>query len=219
MHRFNQATRRIQLVEPSPVFSDLILQCIRDESSGRPSSFEVEHLLHKYQRAADRYIREKHPNYSKESVSAKDVILIRFYNDYHQQEKVEPKAVFPSPPKSHANIELIRQHFDDMMKQLRSVEEKKEHRNADRSGLRKLARYLDEPKFVRRERRPSTPNANEQRIRVVRHERSRTPTPLSPRLRAFDADNEFEERVQRLRIEAGFDQRSPLFPRLLRPFK
>ena len=227
-HRFNQTTRRIQLVEQSPVFSELILQCIREESSRRPSSFEVEHLLHKYQRAADRYIREKDPNYSKQSVTGKDAILVRFYNEYHQQEKVEPKAVFPSPPKSHANIELIRQHFDDMMKQLRSVEEKQDHRLADRSVLKKLDKYLDEPKLMRRERRPSAPGANDQRIRqenhheflrVVHHERSRTPTPLSPRLRAFDADNEFEERMQRLRLEAGFEQRSPLFPRILRPFK
>jgi hypothetical protein len=63
IHRFIQSTKRIQLIEESSIFREWILQCIREQSNGRPTAAEMEDVLHKYRRATDQYIKEKCPNY------------------------------------------------------------------------------------------------------------------------------------------------------------
>ncbi|CAF1211730.1 unnamed protein product [Rotaria sp. Silwood1] len=250
IHRFNQSTKHVQLIEQSPIFINLILQCIRDESTRRPTAIELEYILHKYRQAADRYIKEKCSNYTNQTIATKDNIFIRFYNEYHQQEKAEPKAVFSPPPRPHVNLNLIRQHFEDMMKQFSSVHEKDADRNKNRPEVVKLKKYLDNPspvlviEPVEKDRRPSTSSSNfhrveqenhQQFLRVVKHQRSRTPSPICPRLndplhaqdffhmpdqfRAVGADNDIEQRMRRLRLEAGVDQSSPHFDQIMRKFK
>ncbi|CAF3635308.1 unnamed protein product [Rotaria sp. Silwood1] len=250
IHRFNQSTKHVQLIEQSPIFINLILQCIRDESTRRPTAIELEYILHKYRQAADRYIKEKCSNYTNQTIATKDNIFIRFYNEYHQQEKAEPKAVFSPPPRPHVNLNLIRQHFEDMMKQFSSVHEKDADRNKNRPEVVKLKKYLDNPspvlviEPVEKDRRPSTSSSNfhrveqenhQQFLRVVKHQRSRTPSPICPRLndplhaqdffhmpdqfRAVGAGNDIEQRMRRLRLEAGVDQSSPHFDQIMRKFK
>ncbi|CAF1191142.1 unnamed protein product [Rotaria sordida] len=251
IHRFNQSTKHVQLIEQSPIFIDLILKCILDESTRRPTAIKLEHTLHKYRQAVDRHIKEKCPNYTNQTIATKDSIFIHFYNEYHQQEKAKPKAVFSPPPRPHINLDLIRQHFEDMMKQFSSIDEKDADRNKDQSEVMKFKKYLDNPSSVpvigpiKKDRRPSTPSPNchpaEQEnhqhfLRVIKHRRSRTPSPIPPHLKDPLHDQDFfhmpdrcralgnnhddiEQRMRRLGFKAVVDHPSPHFDQIMRKLK
>ncbi|CAF1296310.1 unnamed protein product [Rotaria sordida] len=249
IHRFNQSTKHVQLIEQSPIFIDLILQCIRDESTRRPTAVELEDILHKNRQAADRYIKEKCLNYTNQAITTKDSIFIRFYNECNQQKKAELKAIFSPPSRPHVNLDLIRQHFEDMMKQFSSVHGKDADRNKDRPEVVKFKKFLHNPSSlpvvepIKKDRRPSTSSSkfhrveehHQQFLRVVKHQRSRTPIPICPhfndplhdrdffrrpdRFRAFGDNDDIEQRMRRLRLEAGIDQPSPHFCQIMRKFK
>ena len=238
IHRFIQSTKRVQLIEQSPIFRDRILQCIQDEPTGRPTAAEMEDTLHKYRRAADRYITEKCPNYSDQTIALKDAAFIRFYQEYHLQEQAEPKVVFPPPPKGRQSLDLMRQHFEDMMRQLNSIDQKDPEQVKDHPRLVKLTKHFDRPnpiviaEPIRRDRRARTPpppnlhrehrENNQQFLQVVKERRSPSPNLMSPRFhdplrdrdfpplpdrfRALGADNDIDQRMQRLRFAVDFDR-------------
>ncbi|CAF3032277.1 unnamed protein product [Rotaria sp. Silwood2] len=202
-HRFNQSTKRVQLIEQSPIFTNFILKCIRDESTRRPTAVRLENTLHKYRQAVDQYIKEKCPDYTKNTIETKDSIFIGFYHEYRKKEKVEPKPIFPPPPppKPHVNLDLIRQHFEDMMKQFNNVHGQDADCKKDDPKVVKLKKYLDNPnpvlvvEPVKKDRRAATPSSHVHRIDqenledilgVVKHRRAPAPNPRSPRLGSPD---------------------------------
>lgn len=262
MHRFIQATKRIQLIEKSSIFCDLIVQSIHDEPNQRPTAAELEDTLNKYRRAADNYINEKYPDYTGQTLTMKNDMFLKFYDSYHKLQKEEPKPIYSLPPKPHFNSDLFRQYFDDMMKQFNSFF----HRiNSWRSKklqplphITKIMKYFDnkttndqqsiiklEPiELDKRPARHLTPPSDFLRIQeetqppflnVVRHPRSRTPTPHSPHFgnqehrrhfspqldpfQPFIADNNIKQRHRKFHVDDDFDRNFPQCHHVVPKFK
>ena len=194
----------------------------------------MEDVLHKYRRAADRYIKEKCPNYSTQTIASKDAAFIRFYNEYHLHEKAEPKAVFSPPPRSHQSLDLIREHFEDMMKQLHSIDRKDTDQVKDQPRLVKLTKHFDRPspipmaEPVKKDRLPETPpppplppnlrrehRENHQHfLHVVNERRSPSPNRMSPRFNDPLLDREFfrmPDRLQALELNDDIERRMRRF--------
>ncbi|CAF4537359.1 unnamed protein product, partial [Rotaria sp. Silwood2] len=182
-HRFNQSTKRVELIEQSPIFTNYILKCIRDESTRRPTAVELENTLHKCRQAADRYIKEKCPDYAKETIGKKDNIFIGFYHEYRKKGKVEPKPIFPPPPSPKSHFNNVHGQDADCKK--------------DDPKIVKLKKHLDNPnpviiiEPVKKHRRAATPSSHVHRVDqeniedifgAVKHRRARTPNPRHPRL-------------------------------------
>ncbi|CAF1164343.1 unnamed protein product [Rotaria sordida] len=136
-----------------------------------------------------------------------------------------------------------------LKKKFSNIHRKDANRNKDRPEVVKFKKFLHNPSSlpvvepIKKDRRPSTPSPkfhwveehHQQILRVVKHHRSRTPNPISPhfndplhdrdffhrpdRFRAFEANNDIEQRMRRLRFEAGIDQSSPHFVQIMRKFK
>ncbi|CAF0831256.1 unnamed protein product [Rotaria sp. Silwood1] len=207
LHRFIQATKRIQITEQSSIFLDLITRCIHHEPTQRPTAVELEDVLNMYRRAAEKYIKEKHPNYTSQTLATKDAIFVKFYDEYHKLQKEEPKPVYSLPPRPRFNSDLIRQYFDDMMKQFNSIRHRigfrrSKHQQPAPQGVQGMKYFDDacnddhdqviklEPiKIDKRPARCPSPPSNfpraqeesqQQFLNAVKHPRSRTPVPLCP---------------------------------------
>ncbi|CAF1002927.1 unnamed protein product [Rotaria sordida] len=261
-HQFNKSTKRVKLTEQSPIFADLITQCINDESIRRPTAAELQDILYRFRRTSDNYIQEKHLNYANQTLTAKNSIFVKCYNQYQKQESVlEPKPVHLPPPKPHMDSDLTRQYFDDMMKQFNRVHRPDFHQEKDRQRsphLIKWMKYFDDewindlsPKFNadimkidRRPRRSSSPPSNflqvqneghQQFLNVVKHKRSRTPTPLSPAFgdlehrqnsssfansfRLVSMNDDIEQHVGEFHFDVGFDQHAARVKRMMDKLK
>lgn len=206
-HRFVQSTQRVQLTAQSAIFSDLINQCIRDESTQRPKAAELEDLLNNCRRAADKYIKEKHTDYSSQSLATKDSLFKKFYEDYIKLQKEVPKTTYSNPPKPHFSSDLVRQYFEDIMKQFHDVPRRLGIRRAKNQQPEpsdfKIMKYFDEesvnepdrvikPERIKPNVRiircpsppsnvPRSPQANEEHlIHIRKNPRARTPNPISP---------------------------------------
>ncbi|CAF3663703.1 unnamed protein product [Rotaria sp. Silwood1] len=207
-HQFNKVTKHIKLIEKSLIFADLITQCISDEPGRRPTAAELQDILYSFRRASDNYIQEKHLNYASQTLMAKNNILVKFYNEYQKQKRpVEPKPAYIPPPRPPMNSDLMRQHFDDMIKQFDHIRRLDFHREKDRRRSPHFInwmKYFDDesiddisPKFeadvMKIDRRPPSSSvssssnflklhdeSHQQFLNIVKHKRSRTPAPLSP---------------------------------------
>ncbi|CAF1946493.1 unnamed protein product [Rotaria magnacalcarata] len=226
LHRFIQPTKRIQISEESSIFFDLITRCINDESSQRPTATEIEDILNKYRLAADKYINEKHPNYTSQTLAVKDAIFIKFYNEHHKLQQEEPKQIYVLPPKPHFSSTLVREYFDDMMKQFNNIRHhidvrRSKHQQPIPQNVKGL-KYFDngcmndhdqrkklEPIKIdqRPPRCPSPPSDflrlpmenHQQFLNKVQHKRSRTPTPMSPNFDNQVHQQHFFRRIDQVR--------------------
>ena len=75
-HTFNRLTMHIKLTNTSPVFADLIEQCLHKEPDQRPSAVLIERTLRLYKQAFERYIQEKRILYADMSARDKDETFI-----------------------------------------------------------------------------------------------------------------------------------------------
>jgi hypothetical protein len=215
-HHFNKETKRITLKEQSPIFADLINQCIDDESNRRPTAAELQDKMFKFRRALDKHIEEKHPNYKKQTLTTRNNIVSKFYNEFQKQENmIESKAIYLPPPKPRLRSNLRRQYFDDMMEQLNQIQGVDFHKEHDRQNsfhFMKWKDYFDDEGLngihIERQRRSVSPSGNllrvheenQQFLNIVKHRRSRTPTPISP---IFD---DLQKRIEQFHFDANHNQ-------------
>ncbi|CAF5074341.1 unnamed protein product, partial [Rotaria sp. Silwood1] len=124
----------------------------------RQTAVELENILHKYRQAIDRYIKEKCSVYTKKTIETKENIFTGFYHESRKKEKVEPK--------SHVNLDVNRQHFEDMMKQFNNVHRQDADSKKDNTEVVKLKKYLDNPnpviavEPVKKDRQPTTSSSH-----------------------------------------------------------
>lgn len=213
IHKFHQSKRRVELTRQSSIVSELIERCIDNQSTKRPSSVEIEDVLIRFRRSFDVHLSDKHKNYSNETMKRKDEILVAFNDDYFSRESLpnrsEP-AARSSLVRESRNVILIRQHFDDMMKQFDEVREKQLDENNDRRDFNKFARHV----VKARPGNIAVPkNFEEQRLvsPVARLERCRTPTPFLERDKISPSNrfDEIDRRLELVRRQAGFERLSP----------
>ncbi len=96
-HQFDVLTRRINLTDPSPVFTDLITRCIHNEPSQRPTAIEIETTLRMYKQAIEKYILEKNIKYASMSIEDKNSTFINVYNTLRPELDELLKNQFPPP--------------------------------------------------------------------------------------------------------------------------
>lgn len=75
-HTFNWLTRGIKLTNISPVFADLINQCLHTDPNQRPSAVTIETTLHLYKQAFERSVQEERLSYADMSAQDKDEAFI-----------------------------------------------------------------------------------------------------------------------------------------------
>lgn len=216
-HYFNKATQRVTLKEQSPIFADLINQCIDDESNRRPTASELQDTLLKFRRALDKHIDEEHPNYKKQTLAAKNSIVAKFYNEFQKQESVvESKTIYAAPPRPRLRSNLFRQHFNDMMEQFRTIQQVDFHEEKDWQGssrFMKWEEYFNDDGInaihVERRRRFVSPTPNFRRVHEENHQpfanniqHRRSPI-LPPMPSTFD---DLRKPLEQFHFDANFNQ-------------
>lgn len=87
---------KITLPKESLVFNELIIRCIDNHPSARPSAIELETTLYTYKRAFDKHAEVHHPTYNKLNTEAKNKVFVDFYNTFHPRAKKALDEQFPS---------------------------------------------------------------------------------------------------------------------------
>ncbi|UJR31530.1 hypothetical protein I4U23_019019 [Adineta vaga] len=75
-HQYDLLTRRIKLTDVSPIFSDLIAQCLHSEPNKRPSASEIEITLRMYKNTIEKYIHDKCIKYGNMLLDEKNEVRI-----------------------------------------------------------------------------------------------------------------------------------------------
>ncbi|CAF2894601.1 unnamed protein product [Rotaria sp. Silwood2] len=240
-HQFNKAIKRIKLTEQSPIFADLITQCINDEPIRRPTAVQLQDILYSFRRASDKHIQEKHSNYASQTLTAKNNILVKFYNEYKKQKRpIEPKPV-SIPPRPHMDSDLIRQHFDDMIKQFNHIRRPDFRQEKDQKcspHFINWMKYFDDesidnmsPKFekddIKIDRRPPpalSPSPNFLRVQDEGHQQflnihRQNFSPFADPFRPVDMNRDIEQRLQRFHFDDDFDRHAAQAHRMMQQFK
>lgn len=216
-HHFNKAIKRVLLKEQSPIFADLINRCIDDQSDRRPTAAELQDTLLKFRRALDKHIEEKYFNYKTLTLAARNSIVAKFYGEFQKQESaVESKAIYLAPPRPRLRSDLRRRYFDDMMEQFHQIQRADLHQKEDRENsfhFMKWKEYFDDTGIAslhKEERRRSvSPSSNflrvheedhQQIIKIVKHRRIHTPTPMSSMF------SDLEKRFEQFHVDANANQ-------------
>lgn len=97
MHKFDFATRRAEITNPSPIFAELITRCIHNEPARRPTAIEIETTLRIYRQAIEKAIRDSNINYAAMSIEEKNTTFINFYKTAQPELDAVLKNQFPPP--------------------------------------------------------------------------------------------------------------------------
>ena len=76
-HKFNILDRSIELVHRSPVFADVIDECLQKEPSQRPSAANISMKLCKYKEEFERFLCEQHVGFDAMTMQDQDTYFIR----------------------------------------------------------------------------------------------------------------------------------------------
>jgi serine/threonine protein kinase len=97
---------RAGLPKESPIFNKLIIRCIDNDPSRRPSAVELETTFYTYKRAFDKHVEVHHPAYNKLNTEAKNKIFNDFYESFHPSAMEALEAQFPrSQSQTHISID------------------------------------------------------------------------------------------------------------------
>ena len=86
---------KVTLPRKSPIFSELIIRCVNNDPSGRPSAIELETTFYTYKRAFDKHVEVCHRGYHKLDTASKDKIFIDYYESFHPSAKEALEEQFP----------------------------------------------------------------------------------------------------------------------------
>lgn len=97
MHKFDFASRRAEITDPSPIFSNLIARCIDLDPKQRPTAIEIETTLRMYRQAIEKCIRQSNIKYAMMSTEEKDATFKTVYKGLQPELDAVLKDQFPAP--------------------------------------------------------------------------------------------------------------------------
>lgn len=97
---------KVSLSKESPIFNELIIRCIDNNPSKRPSAIELETTFYTYKRSFDKHVEVYHSGYYKLNTEAKNKIFIDFYESFHPSAKEALEKQFPaSESQTHISVD------------------------------------------------------------------------------------------------------------------